>query len=51
LNQRKLSFTLSKNKSSVTGIVVSARGSRMVSCGLDNTLNVWQIVRNSQGIV
>lgn len=51
LSQNKLSFNLSKNKSSVTGIVMSARGSRMVSCGLDNTLNVWQVIRNNQGIV
>lgn len=42
-----MAFNLSKNKSSVTGIILSAKGSRMISCGLDNTLNVWQIIKNS----
>lgn len=51
LQQGQVAYNLPTNKSSVTGIVLSARGSKMVSCGLDNSLNVWQIVRNKQNLV
>lgn len=51
LQQGKVAYNLPTNKSSVTGIVLSARGTKMVSCGLDNSLNVWQIVRNKQNLV
>lgn len=51
LNENRLVYNLPTNKSSVTGIVLSSRGTKMVSCGLDNSLNVWQIVRTKQGIV
>ena len=30
---------------------MNASKSRMVSCGLDNSLTVWQIVRNSSHVV
>jgi WD40 repeat protein len=51
LLQGKAVYNLPTNKSSVTGIILSARGTRMVSCGLDNSLNVWQIVKNKQGLI
>jgi WD40 repeat protein len=51
LLQGKVAYNLPTNKSSVTGIVLSSRGTKMVSCGLDNSLNVWQIVRNKQSLV
>ena len=51
LMQGKVVFDLPTNKSSVTGLVLSARGTKMVSCGLDNSLNVWQIVRSKQNII
>lgn len=51
LAQGKVSYNLPTNKSSVAGILLSARGTKMVSCGLDNSLNVWQIARNAQNIV
>lgn len=51
LAQGKVAYNLPTNKSSVAGIILSARGTKMVSCGLDNSLNVWQIARNAQNIV
>ncbi len=32
-------------------MLLSSRETKMVSCGLDNTLNVWQIVRTKNGAV
>ena len=43
--QGQLVFTLTANKAAVSEIVVSCDGSRAVSCGLDDSLQVWQIVR------
>ena len=43
--ERGLKYTLPSNKSAVTGIIINADGSKMVSCGLDNTINVWQIIK------
>jgi WD40 repeat protein len=51
LLQGKIVYNLPTNKSSVTGMILSARGTKMVSCGLDNSLNVWQVVRNKQSLV
>lgn len=47
----RIAYNLPTNKSSVTGIVLNCKGSKMISCGLDNTLNVWQIVRGVSGLV
>ena len=46
-NEGRIEFSLPTNKTSVTGIILNSNGTKMVSCGLDNTLNVWQVVRNS----
>jgi len=35
----------------ITGIILNSTGSKIVSCGLDNTLNIWQVVRGSGYIV
>ena len=45
LKTGKISYNLPTNKSSVTGIVLNSTATKMVSCGLDNSLNVWQIIR------
>ena len=34
------------NKASVTGIVLNNVATKMISCGLDNTLSVWNIIRS-----
>lgn len=44
-NEGKLLFNLPVNKTSVTAIILNCNGTKMVSCGLDNTLNVWQVAR------
>lgn len=40
-------FNLPVNKSSVTALLLNANGNKLVSCGLDDSLNVWQVVRGS----
>jgi WD40 repeat protein len=47
----KISFNLPANKSSVTGIILNNVGNKMISCGLDSYLTVWQVVRNTYGVV
>lgn len=34
------------NKASVTGIVLNNTAEKMISCGLDNTLSVWNVIRS-----
>lgn len=46
-NEGKLLYNLPVNKTSVTAILLNCNGSKMVSCGLDDTLNVWQVVRGA----
>lgn len=43
--EKKLKYTLPSNKSSVTGMVINNDGTKMASCSLDNTINIWQIVK------
>ena len=46
LNQGgKLLYDLPTNKSAVTGIVLTHKGSKMVSIGLDNTLRIHKILQ------
>jgi WD40 repeat protein len=40
-----LLYNLPNNKSSVTGIILNSSRNKMISCGLDNCLYVWSIVR------
>lgn len=40
-------FTLSNNKTSVTGIVMTADKSRLATSGLDNGLTIWRINRKN----
>ena len=40
-----LKYTLPSNKSSVTSIVMNVDGSKMISCGLDHIINIWQVVK------
>lgn len=47
----KLRFNLPVNKTSVTAIILNCTGNKMISCGLDDTLNVWQVVRGSNKLV
>lgn len=35
------------NQTPVTGAIVNKSASRVITCGLDKALNVWQISRNN----
>jgi len=35
----------------VTAILLNCSGDKMISCGLDNIISVWQVVRGSNRIV
>jgi WD40 repeat protein len=50
-SEGKILYNLPVNKTSVTGILLNCTGSKMISCGLDDTLNVWQIVRGPNRLV
>jgi WD40 repeat protein len=38
-------YNLQSNKSSVTSIICNGNRTKLVSCGLDSTLYVWNIIR------
>lgn len=46
-NEGRVLFNLPVNKSSVTALLLNSNGNKLVSCGLDDSLNVWQVVRGS----
>ena len=43
--QARMVYNLPANQTSVAGAVINRNGSRVVTCGLDKSLNVWQISR------
>lgn len=45
----KLAYTLPANKTSVTGLLLNSNATKMISCGLDDTLSIWQLVRGIPG--
>lgn len=50
-SEGKILFNLPVNKTSVTALLLNCTGSKLVSCGLDDSLNVWQVVRGSARVV
>jgi hypothetical protein len=50
-NEGKLAYNLPANKTSVTALLLNSNATKMVSCGLDDTLSVWQLIRGSSGVV
>jgi WD40 repeat protein len=50
-SEGKILYNLPVNKTSVTAILLNCSGDKMISCGLDNTISVWQVVRGSSRIV
>lgn len=44
-------FSLPINKTSVTALLLNSSGNKLVSCGLDDSLNVWQVVRGASRVV
>jgi WD40 repeat protein len=50
-NEGRILYNLPVNKPSVTAILLNCTGNKMISCGLDDTLNVWQVVRGAGRLV
>ena len=40
-------YNLPINKTPVTAILLNCNNSKMISCGLDDSINIWQIVRDN----
>jgi WD40 repeat protein len=45
LDSESFVYTLPTNKTSITGAILSSDSSKMISCGLDKALSVWEIHR------
>lgn len=45
--QGRFMYTLPANQTPVTGAIVTKNGSKVITCGLDKILNVWQVSRDS----
>ena len=43
----KLIFNLPANRASVTAVLMNCNGNKLISCGLDDTVNVHQIMRGN----
>lgn len=39
-------YNLPANQTSVTGAIINKNGTKVITCGLDKSLNVWQVSRN-----
>ena len=47
IEQGRFMYNLPANQTSVTGAIINRNGSKVITCGLDKALNVWQISRNN----
>ncbi len=45
--KNQIVLTLNNNKSSVTGMVINADKTKLVTSGLDKTISVWSIIRRN----
>lgn len=50
-SEGRVAFNLPVNKTSVTALLLNCSGSKLISCGLDDSLNIWQVVRGAGRIV
>ena len=46
-DEGKMLFNLPVNKTSVTAVLLTCNGNKLVSCGLDDTVSVYQIMRGN----
>ena len=44
-------FNLPANRASVTAVLMNCKGNKLITCGLDDTISVHQIMRNTNGQV
>lgn len=45
-NEGRQRFNLPANRASVTAILLNCNGNKLITCGLDNSLNVLQVMRS-----
>lgn len=45
--KNQIVLTLNNNKSSVTGMIINADKTRLITSGLDKTVSVWSIIRRN----
>lgn len=45
--KNQIVLTLNNNKSSVTGMIINADKSKLVTSGLDKTISIWSIIRKN----
>lgn len=50
-DEGKMLFNLPANRASVTAVLMNCKGNKLITCGLDDTINVHQIMRNTNGQV
>lgn len=48
-DEGKIIYNLPSNGTSVTAILLNCNQTKVISCGLDNTICVWQIVKDKMG--
>lgn len=46
-DEGKMQFNLPVNKTSVTAVLLTCNGNKLVTCGLDDTVSVYQIMRGA----
>lgn len=46
-DEGKMLFNLPVNKTSVTAVLLSCNGNKLITCGLDDTVSVYQIMRGN----
>lgn len=47
VEQGRFIYNLPANTTSVTGAIITKTGNKVITCGLDKALNVWQVSRNN----
>jgi WD40 repeat protein len=47
VEQGRFLYNLPANQTSVTGAITNKTASRVITCGLDKSLNVWQVSRSN----
>jgi len=50
-DEGKMLFNLPANRASVTAVLMNCKGNKLITCGLDDTISVHQIMRSTNGQV
>lgn len=46
-NEGQILFNLPGNRTSVTAVLMSCNGSKLITCGLDDSICIYQIIRGA----